>query len=338
MEAGYFTPAQQDLIQQFVDRRGGGLLLLGGRFALGRRRLGRIDTCGPASGDACPTEKIRFTAIPATVELTPAGRGQHDYAPGRRSGASNVERWKKLPYLMDYQDPGTPKPGAVVLAEMNAGGRKMPLLITENYGRGRTAVLATSGTWRWQMSQPLGDTTHDMFWQQLLRWLVTDTPGHVVASVPSQMLFDDGHVSISADVRDKDYLPAADASVEAHILGPGRHRRAGRHDSGPDTPGTFQAEWTADKPGSYLTEVTAQRGEQELGRDVLTFQRMDGVAENFHTEQNRDLLEKLSSQTGGTLLAPAGPVQAAERNSLFRSRHHRARNKRAVEHADRFFC
>ena len=108
---------------------------------------------------------------------------------------------------MDYQEAGTPKPGAAVLAEMNAGGRKMPLLITENYGRGRTAVLATAGTWRWQMSQPLGDTTHDMFWQQLLRWLVTDTPGHVVASVPSQMLFDDGHVA-SLRRRPRQGLPA----------------------------------------------------------------------------------------------------------------------------------
>src|SRR5580658_3125454 len=34
VEAGYFTPVQQDLIRQFVDRRGGGLLLLGGQFAL----------------------------------------------------------------------------------------------------------------------------------------------------------------------------------------------------------------------------------------------------------------------------------------------------------------
>ena len=58
---------------------------------------------------------------------------------------------------MDYQEVGTPKPGAVVLAEMSAAGRKMPLLITENYGRGSTAVLATGGTWRWQMSQPLED-------------------------------------------------------------------------------------------------------------------------------------------------------------------------------------
>ncbi|HEX5228297.1 MAG TPA: vWA domain-containing protein, partial [Bryobacteraceae bacterium] len=34
IEANYFTPAQQQLIQQFVDRRGGGLLFLGGRVSL----------------------------------------------------------------------------------------------------------------------------------------------------------------------------------------------------------------------------------------------------------------------------------------------------------------
>ena len=36
-----------------------------------------------------------------------------------------------------------------------------------------------------------------------------------------------------------------------------------------------------------------------MGSDTLLFQRVDGVAENFHTEQNRDLLEKLASQTSG---------------------------------------
>ncbi len=62
----------------------------------------------------------------------------------------------------------------------------MPLLVTKNYGRGRTAVMATSGTWRWQMSQPLGDTAHDQFWQQLLRWLVLESPGQVVVTTPAK--------------------------------------------------------------------------------------------------------------------------------------------------------
>ena len=302
VEASYFTAAQQELIQQFVDRRGGGLLLLGGRASLGDGGWG-ASSLADLLPVVLPNKKGTFHRDPATVELTPAG-ADNIITRLVEDPARNVERWKKLPYLMDYQEAGTPKPGAVVLAEMNAGSRKLPLLITQNYGRGRTAVLATGGTWRWQMSQPLGDQTHEEFWQQLLRWLVTETPGRVVASVPSQMLFDDGRVRFSADVRDKNYLPAADARVEAHILGPGGTAVQIEMSPDPNTPGTFHADWNADKPGSYLTEVTATRGAEELGRDVLTFARMDGVAENFHTGQNRELLEKLSSQTGGRYWRP----------------------------------
>jgi uncharacterized membrane protein len=302
VEAGYFTPAQQDLIREFVDRRGGGLLLLGGRFALSDGGW-----AGSSLADllpvVLPSQKSTFHRAPATAELTPAGQ---DSLICRLvdDPTRNAEKWKSLPYLMDHQEVGTPKPGAVVLAEMRAGGRKLPLLITENYGRGRTAVLATSGTWRWQMSLPLGDTSHDMFWQQLLRWLVADTPSHVTASVPKQMLFDDGQVKLSAEVRGKDYLPVSDANVEAHIIGPNGISTMVDMAPVPDKPGVFQADWSADKPGSYLAEVTAQEGAVDLGQDVLTFQRMDGVAENFHTEQNRDLLEKLSSQTDGRYWRP----------------------------------
>ena len=39
VEAGYFTPMQQDLIQQFVDRRGGGLLFMGWARVAGGWRL-----------------------------------------------------------------------------------------------------------------------------------------------------------------------------------------------------------------------------------------------------------------------------------------------------------
>ncbi len=57
----------------------------------------------------------------------------------------------------------------------------------------------------------------------------------------------------------------------------------------------------------YLAEVIAEtegKQKQEIGRDVLTFRREDGVAENFHTEQNRAFLEQLSSQTGGQCWKP----------------------------------
>jgi hypothetical protein len=211
---------------------------------------------------------------------------------------------KKLTYLMDYQDAGTPKPGATVLAQINAGARKLPLLVTQNYGRGRTAVMATSGTWRWQMSQPLGDTAHDAFWQQLLRWLVLESPGQVVVTAGSQTLMDDGHIQLSANVRDKQYLPAPDAKVTAHLIGP--DGISAMVDMAPEVnnPGVFHAAWNAEKAGSYLAEVSAQRRSEDLGTGTLPFQRIDGLAENFHTVQNRELLEKLASETGGRYWKP----------------------------------
>ena len=42
----------------------------------------------------------------------------------------------------------------------------------------------------------------------------------------------------------------------------------------------------------------AQKANKVLGKDVLTFRREDGAAENFHREQNRDLLGNWRKQTG----------------------------------------
>jgi uncharacterized membrane protein len=322
VEAGYFNPGQQELIREFVDRRGGGLLLLGGQFSLadGGWNASNLTDLLPTK---LPTQAGTFhrEADPmrgtthTTAELAPAGV---DSVITRLvdDPVANATKWKNLPYLMDYEDPGAAKPGATVLAKMiTPEGQRLNLLTTENFGRGRTAIMATGGSWRWQMSSPLGDTAHDLFWQQLLRWLVSDTPGQVTASVPAQMLLDNGVVNLTADVRDEHYNPAPDAKVEAHILGPSGVSALIEMTPVPDSPGQFQAAWSAPKPGAYLTEVTAQRAERnagsnagsvkQLGRDVLTFQRMDGVAENFHTEQNRELLERLATQTGGQYWKPA---------------------------------
>ena len=200
---------------------------------------------------------------------------------------------------MDYQDAGNPKPGATVLAQANAGHGVMPLLVTQNYGRGRTAVLATSGTWRWQMSSAVGDTAHDLFWQQLLRWISAESPGPVVATMASPTLEDDGAVRLSATITDKQFLAAPDASVIAHVSDPAGAVTEVRMTPVVDSPGTYYGEWMAAKPGAYLADVTAARGAEELGRDVIAFERQDGLAENFHTQQNRELLERLSVDTGG---------------------------------------
>jgi hypothetical protein len=48
-----------------------------------------------------------------------------------------------------------------------------------------------------------------------------------------------------------------------------------------------------------VTADAAGNPPQPLGRSVITFQREDGVAESFHTGQDRRLLRQLASETGG---------------------------------------
>ena len=306
VEANYFTPMQQELLREYVDRRGGGILFLGGRSSLsdGGWAVSGLSAVLPT---VLPAGNHNFHRNAATVALTAEGVD----SPITRlldDPLKNEERWRKLTYLADYEDPGTPKPGAVVLVDMTVGRRKLPLLVTQNYGHGRTAVLATGGTWRWQMSEALGDPSHNLFWQQLLRWLVSESPGPVVASMPERLLMDEGHLQLTAQVRNREFQFASDAHVSAHIIGPqGVNALIDLSPSG-DAPGQYKADWTAEKPGAYLAEVVAESAgnqPQELGRDVLTFQRSDGIAENFHTEQNRQLLEQLASDTGGRYWQPS---------------------------------
>ena len=65
----------------------------------------------------------------------------------------------------------------------------------------------------------------------------------------------------------------------------------------------------------------------DLGTGTLPFQRIDGVAESFHTEQNRELLEKLASETGGRYWKPDELTRLPNEISVLRRRDFGARHK-----------
>jgi hypothetical protein len=125
-------------------------------------------------------------------------------------------------------------------------------------------------------------------------------------------LEDDGHTALQAEVRDANYLATNDATVKAHVIGPDGSAEDVTLAPEPMKNGVYSTEWNAAKPGSYVADLVATRGGQELGRDVLAFERENGVAENFHTEQNRDLLERLASATGGRYYAPGDANSLAD--------------------------
>ena len=313
IEANYFSTAQQNMIRDFADRRGGGVLFLAGRFALNEGGYANtpIAEMMPAH---LPAEKT-WSRDFADFALTEAGR-ESPICRIEEGRELSIARWKKMPQIANYAVMGSPKPGAVVLMNVQEQGHHpSPLLTIENYGHGRTAVLATAGTWRWKMLQDHTDKTHSIFWQQLLRWLVTETPGQVAASTSHLVLSDDTHVPLRAVVRDKTYQPVAGATVAASITRPDGRSDMLEMKPDPLEPGTYTGEYSADKAGAYVVEISARQNgandkndkndKAELGRDTLTFRREDGVAENFGAAQNKDLLQKLSSDTNGNYYTPA---------------------------------
>ena len=102
----------------------------------------------------------------------------------------------------------------------------------------------------------------------------------------------------------------------------------------PLEPGTYTGDYTADKPGTYVAETIAHQDKTELGRDTLTFRREDGVAENFGAAQNRDLLEKLSSDTGGSYYTPGNAKKLSGEVAVSEAGHHGARQPGYLGHAD----
>jgi uncharacterized membrane protein len=304
VEASYFTPTQQQLIHDFVDRRGGGMLFMGGRASLsdGGYQNSPMADLVPVR---LPANRGTFHQMEkAPAELTGAGQEsiltRLDENPAR-----NVQRWKDLPKLYSWQEVGEAKPGATILLNVNPGTRPTsPLLVTENYGRGRTAVFATAGSWTWKMWLDHNDKTHATFWQQMFRYLVTDTPGQVTVTTPKSVLSDETRVPIRVEVRDKQYKPLNTAKVQARFNNPDGTTATLELTPVPSEEGIYAGEWTAEKPGTYVAEVIAGQEADQIGQDVVTFRREDGVAENFHTGQNRELLQKLSEQTGGRYFTP----------------------------------
>ena len=84
VDAPYLTKNQQDMVKQFVDRRGGGVLFLGGKDSLSDGGWAKS-----ADADILPTtlpeRKNTYSFAGADVELTPDGPRQPDHAHRRRS-------------------------------------------------------------------------------------------------------------------------------------------------------------------------------------------------------------------------------------------------------------
>jgi uncharacterized membrane protein len=303
-EAAALTPAQHDMIREFVGRRGGSLLMLGGRRGLTDGGWGATSVAEVLPVRLSEPEGPTFIREPARAKLTDAGRLS---ALTRLAGSdeANEAEWGGLPELADFQTVGDLKPGAEPLLEAELEGRTAPLLVQQRYGLGHAYVLTTGGTWRWQMQLPHEDQRHETFWRQLLQAVATTAPQPITITSERVFYGDESTVALRAEVRDKTFQPSTDATVSLEVsdgLGPPTTLEmtpvAGER-------GLYEAAYETSHPGIFRFEATAKTADEELGRARFAVRREDGVVEHYRVQQNRALLERIAAATGGTYFSVA---------------------------------
>src|SRR5688572_5200970 len=330
-EAAALTAAQHDMIREFVSRRGGSLLMLGGRRGITDGGWGPTSVAEVLPVRLPELDGPSFIRAPAKAVLALTGRTSA-MTRLEADDEANEAAWAELPELADFQTLGDLKPGAEILLEAEFDGRTRPLLVHQRYGLGNAYVLATGGTWRWQMQLPHEDQRHETFWRQFLQAAATTAPQPVTLTSDRVFYGDESTVVLRAEVRDKSYQPAGDAAVTLEVsddLGPPTTVQMtpvagerGLYEAAYETThtGVFRFEAVAKAADGGAAAEAAEAAEadegrdargsatqgavaEELGRARFAVRREDGVIEHYRVQQNRPLLERLAAATGGTYFA-----------------------------------
>jgi uncharacterized membrane protein len=303
VEASFFTHDQLRMLADFVGRRGGGLLALGGRrsFAEGGYAGTPLAEALPVILERRPIDvdsfftavRIRPTAFGATHPVTQLGTADE----------ALEDRWRSLPALSAVNRISALKPGASTLLEATGDGldNPAPALAYHRYGRGRAAVFAVQDTWLWQMHAdiPLDDETHETLWRQLLRWLVEDVPNHVTATADVDLVESGTPVTITAEVSDSGYIRVNGADVDARVVAPDGSVSSVPLEWSVQRDGEYRATIVPDQDGRYEVHVDAAQSGASLGADVVYVEAGDLGSEFRNAELQQDALERLAEETGG---------------------------------------
>jgi uncharacterized membrane protein len=308
VEANFFTYEQLKNIEQFAARRGGGVLMLGGAHSFGAGKY-----AGTPIADLSPlylNDQVEGDETQVVsnfkASLTPRGR-VHAVTRLNEDRALSAKAWEELPPISVPELLATAKPGATVILEANAAGdrgRTTPLLVEERYGRGRSMALTTNDTWRWRMETPSQNNSHETFWRQSMRYLVSSAPSQYEVAAERDVYTKGDTVTLRGELNDKKFNAVTDAQVAARVTKPSGataeiplkinfgERQNG---SGAD----YRNEFTPDEIGLYKVEMTARRGGATLGQAQSTFLITDRTREFNDAAQNVELLKRAAAETGG---------------------------------------
>ena len=316
IEAAAFSADQLQMIADFVDRRGGGMLMLGGARSFSEGGYG-----GTPVADALPLlidPKTR-AAEPTTfarLKVLPTRAGQaHAVTQIAGTEEASAARWPDLPQVTTINVPLPIKPAATVL--MNGTDerlRNMPVLIWQPYGRGKGIAFMAQDSWEWQMhaSIPLEDMTHENFWRQMLRWLVTDVPSPLEATTTTDRVEPGEAVTIEASVVDPTWLDVNDAHVMARVTRPGGTTLDVPLQWTGERDGQYRGTFVTTVPGAYEIAADGDRNGKPIGTNIAYVRAGAGDGEYFDPTMHEAPLQRIAEETGGRFYTTANVAGLAE--------------------------
>jgi len=304
IEASAFSGDQLRMIADFADRRGGGLMMIGGR-----RAFAEGGYAGTPVADALPV--VMESKQPDTtmrMRVSPTRTGQsHAVTQIDKTEQESVKRWNDLPQVISVNPIRQVKPGATALLRgVDENGRESIALAYQRYGRGKTLALPIYDSWAWQMDAkiPVEDMTHETFWRQIMRWMVDGVPDQVeLTSSPDQVEPGEA-VTLIAEVSDPGFLEVNDAGVSAHVTGPkGAVFDVPLQWTG-ERNGEYRGTFTPGEIGMYEARVDASRAGASLGGNVGHVRVAPSDSEYFDAAMRAPLLRRISEETGGVHYTP----------------------------------
>ena len=315
VEASYFTHDQLAMIADFVSRRGGGFLMLGGRWAFAEGGYGGTPVAEALPvmlGDPALDPHAVFSQV--KVRPTVAGLG-HVAAQIRPDGQAGPGVWDSLPPLSIMNHIREVKPGATTLLSGESPEGERVVLAYQRYGRGKAVALPVVDSWVWQFHAdlPLEDPTHETFWQQLLRWLVDGVPDYVDSRIEYESVEVGEPARVVTELNDSAYVEVNDAFVEATLTAPDGTVQILPMDWTVDQDGEYSGTFQPAMEGNYEIQVRATRGaDVPLGEDQVHLRVGPSMEEYFDASLRRSLLERLAEETGGKYYEPDQVARLAE--------------------------
>jgi len=295
IEAGHFTREQLNLTEEFVNKRGGGFLMLGGvnSFNLGKYQGTPIEKMLPV---ALESRAVPYNRNEFPIQVTEVG-AKHPIMHQVDDRVANRHIWNKTPPLMGANVVRKAKPAASVLA-FDARSRNIVLAV-QPYGAGRSAAFTTGGSWYWRMTRRIEDELQEKFWKQLIRWLAVGSRPKLTVEMDKDIYGKGEPVFIRSTVLGQVLEPVNDALVIARVTDPFGNVDEISLEWILSREGVYQGRYVPNAKGEHAVEVTATFGEKESLKRTATFSVGTPFAEFNNLGQKAGLLRELASITGG---------------------------------------